>query len=568
MSHWSKIDQANQRTGVELEDTRRWAYDYDDLGQVTSAQKRLADDITSLPGYDFGYTFDDIGNRATTTVNARSSTYTPNLLNQYDSRTVPGAFDVRGEAHPAATVTVNTDSTTRTDKDFYREVSAANTSAPVNASIVITATEGSETVSDAVAGFLARTPESFAPDLDGNLTEDGRWSCGYDAENRLISVETPTALVLAFPALKKRATFAYDSQSRRIRKHVETWDAALNDGLGGWTSIADLRFIYEGWNLLTELDALNSNAVVCSHVWGLDLSGTMQGAGGVGGLLWTNTATHTFAPSADANGNIVAWVNTATLAVAGRADYGAFGEVVMQTGVAKELPFGFSTKYTDRETGLLYYGFRYYNPSTGCWLSRDPIEENGGFNLYGMVDNDAVNLTDILGLIILIEGDDSFKQGVEQNLEKIKNSDPVLSKLVEALRTTTKATHRILKLDKGYSYNIADNSVRKTISADDPEVSTNTYYNICGNGNDPVASLAHELHHAWELGIKLPPEYPQRASVDSNGVKYEEYRAVRTENIYREAAGLEARTTYGSKQGQITIPGHDGKNSLLHIFLK
>src|SRR5207249_4898494 len=56
------------------------------------------------------------------------------------------------------------------------------------------------------------------------------------------------------------------------------------------------------------------------------------------------------------------------------------------------------TKYQDDETDFLYYGYRYYNPSTGRWLSRDPIEEEGGFNLYGMIGNDPVNHFDLLGL--------------------------------------------------------------------------------------------------------------------------------------------------------------------------
>ena len=389
---------ANQRAQIAHEDTRQWAYGYDDLGQVTSAQKRLADGTTPLPGYNFGYTFDDIGNRVTTAVNARSATYTPNLLNHYESRSIPGAFDVRGETHSAATVTVNTDSTTRTGKDFYREVAATNASAPVNASLAIAATETGQTVNDTRIAFLAQNPESFDYDLDGNLTQDGQWDYTWDAENRLVRAETKASVAIPLVSIKKRLTFTYDAQSRRIRKTVESWDASLNSGAGGWIESLDLLFLYDGWNLLSELDANNGNSTVRSHAWGMDLSGTAQGAGGVGGLLWTNTATHTFAPSSDANGNVVAWVNTATLAIAGRADYAAFGEVVMQTGVAKELPFGFSTKYTDRETGLLCYGFRYYNPSTGRWLSRDPIEEKGGVNLYGMVGNDPVGRWDYLGL--------------------------------------------------------------------------------------------------------------------------------------------------------------------------
>ena len=48
-------------------------------------------------------------------------------------------------------------------------------------------------------------------------------------------------------------------------------------------------------------------------------------------------------------------------------------------------------------SGVTYYGYRYYNPSTGRFLSKDPIAENGGLNLYGFVKNDPVNLYDALG---------------------------------------------------------------------------------------------------------------------------------------------------------------------------
>ena len=389
---------ANQRTGVEQEDTRRWAYGYDDLGQVTSAQKRLADNVTPLPGYTFGYTFDDIGNRLQTVTNGRATTYTPDALNRYSSRQVAGALDVRGEADPSATVTVNSLATTRTGRDFYREIASANTSAATNTNLTIQAVLGGDTVTETRNGFLPLTPEAYAHDLDGNLTQDGRWDYTWDAENRLVAMETRASIATAFPALKQRLEFAYDAQGRRIRKVVKAWDGAASGGAGAWVTTADLRFVYDAWNLLTELDANNAHAMVRSHVWGLDLSGTPQGAGGVGGLLWTNTPTHSFAACADANGNIVAWINTATLAVSGRADYGAFGERVQQTGVATTLPFGFSSKYTDPETGFAYYGLRYYNPSTGRWLSRDPIEERGGLNLYGMLSNDPLNRNDNMGL--------------------------------------------------------------------------------------------------------------------------------------------------------------------------
>jgi RHS repeat-associated protein len=67
--------------------------------------------------------------------------------------------------------------------------------------------------------------------------------------------------------------------------------------------------------------------------------------------------------------------------------------------LAAHNPVCSSTKQ-DEETDLLYYGYRYYNASTGRWLSRDPIEEAGGLNLLCFVFNDAINALDPNGLRI------------------------------------------------------------------------------------------------------------------------------------------------------------------------
>jgi RHS repeat-associated protein len=80
---------------------------------------------------------------------------------------------------------------------------------------------------------------------------------------------------------------------------------------------------------------------------------------------------------------------------------GPFGEVIRATGpVAKVNPFRFSTKYQDDESDLFYYGYRYYNPGLGRWISRDPIEEKGGMNLYAVAANEAVDDVDAFGLCV------------------------------------------------------------------------------------------------------------------------------------------------------------------------
>ena len=163
--------------------------------------------------------------------------------------------------------------------------------------------------------------------------------------------------------------------------------------------------MWDGWNLIAELDS--QNASVRTYAWGLDLSGTEQDAGGIGGLVlaWTKAG----GPSGtvlqycyDGNGNVAAALDDAGV-VRASYDYGPFGETLAAEGdLCDDNPMRFSTKYTDGETGLLYYGYRYYNASTGRWLSRDPIEELGGINIYCGVGNDGINETDLWGLSTVV----------------------------------------------------------------------------------------------------------------------------------------------------------------------
>lgn len=92
-------------------------------------------------------------------------------------------------------------------------------------------------------------------------------------------------------------------------------------------------------------------------------------------------------------------MNAATGAVAASYEYDPSGNTLKAVGdFAAENPFRFSTKYADSETGLVYYGERYYEPQTGRWLSRDPLGEDGGLNLYRFVSNNPVGLIDPTGL--------------------------------------------------------------------------------------------------------------------------------------------------------------------------
>jgi RHS repeat-associated protein len=79
-------------------------------------------------------------------------------------------------------------------------------------------------------------------------------------------------------------------------------------------------------------------------------------------------------------------------------EYSPSGELLRAEGsYALTNPFRFSTKFTDDESGLVYYGARYYGPSLGRFITRDPIGELGGLNLYGFCGNDSINRFDYLG---------------------------------------------------------------------------------------------------------------------------------------------------------------------------
>jgi len=103
-------------------------------------------------------------------------------------------------------------------------------------------------------------------------------------------------------------------------------------------------------------------------------------------------------PAADGNGSVTAWTQSGAAVPMCVREYDAFGNVVVEQGSAP-CSIGFSTKIEDPESGLLYYGHRYYCPPLGRWLNQDPIEERGGLNLYGFVGNDGVNWLDVLGLL-------------------------------------------------------------------------------------------------------------------------------------------------------------------------
>jgi len=226
----------------------------------------------------------------------------------------------------------------------------------------------------------------------------------HQSEKRLTTIES---LAEVPDQAKVRLEFTYDYIGRRVTKTV----LSGHDG-SVYQQTNEVTFVYDGWNLIAALDEdlVAGSTSTNFYLWGLDLSGTFEGsgparlnaklsAGGVGGLLATTQDGASYFACMDGNGNVMALVDASDGTLAGEYEYGPFGEPLKALGdAAEDNAVRFSSKYTDTESGLLYYGYRYLDPNMGRWPSRDPIGESGAANPYCFLENQTVDGWDYLGL--------------------------------------------------------------------------------------------------------------------------------------------------------------------------
>ena len=170
------------------------------------------------------------------------------------------------------------------------------------------------------------------------------------------------------------------------------------------------RSLYDG--LLLVQERTSANTPVVTYTRGRDLSGSLAGAGGIGGLLARshgysggNWSSHN-AYHADGNGNVTALVNSAG-ALQARYRYDPYGRYLAGGGTlasANVLRFsskpwvGFGGSAT---SGLYYYGYRFYDPYLQRWLNRDPKGERGDRNLYRYTANSPYRFFDPYGLDLI-----------------------------------------------------------------------------------------------------------------------------------------------------------------------
>ena len=211
---------------------------------------------------------------------------------------------------------------------------------------------------------------SFSYDLDGSMTyrpvdATSGWMQIWNGEDRLASATRRTT----------RLEFRYDYMGRRFEKKVYENNTLTRHQL----------FVYDGFKCVEELDGLNGNAVTMRHAWqpfdvGLDVILATTEGDGMSYFLH------------DANKNVMQRALGSGI-IAEAHIYAPFGNS-NETFAAH---IGFSSEMSEEKINLAYYNFRFYYFRLGRWNNRDPIDEQGGINIYSFATNVPVSKSDHLG---------------------------------------------------------------------------------------------------------------------------------------------------------------------------
>lgn len=382
--HLYSLNLAHQRTGITNVAGNYVEYTYDPVGQLATATGKESGGATTRLHEKFGYGYDAGGNLQYRTNNALIQTFAVDNLNRLTTVTRNTSGTVAGMTSGANTnVNVNTLAASRYSdntfaKDGFTLVDGTNTFTAIAQDNL------GRSATNAVRVWMPLSA-SFQYDLNGNLLSDGRRGFEYDAENQLTRVTVTNAW---------RTEFTYDGRLRRRVRREFTWNGSA------FVQTGEVRYIYDGMRVVQERDG--NNVPLVAYTRGLDLSGTLDGAGGIGGLLARHDLTQG-APvpayyHADGNGNVTTLINAQQYVVA-RYHYDPYGQLLGQAGPLSEANlYRFSSKEHHATANLYYYGYRFYEPSFQRWLNRDLLGELPDHNLFRFLANAPTLLFDALGL--------------------------------------------------------------------------------------------------------------------------------------------------------------------------
>lgn len=278
-------------------------------------------------------------------------------------------------------------------------------------------------LTNSLNGLLFDGTIHYAYDANGNLTErsgEGEAiSFQYDALNRLISAKIgDTAQIL----------YTYDTLGRRIEKISRELTSE-----GTWEDIEKINYLYINNNEIGETDGKGN--ILRHRILGLSKGSD------IGATIAVECKGKVYAAINDYRGNLACLVDIATAVAAEFYRYEAFGKERIFGGdlavksVKEALsPWRYSSKRYEEETGLVYFGKRYYSPKMGRWTTVDPLGHFDGINRYCYVHNNPMTNVDHYGLWSCSEVWSSFLSFVDNAIDLIMDST---GKVINFIRSHT-----------------------------------------------------------------------------------------------------------------------------------
>ena len=405
-----KIQQVTDPTGT-------YGFAYDNMGRLIGTTTQYS----FLPGYNFqnGYSYDAASNRKSLTApDGSTNTYQYDTLNRLTTLTnsLTGGFGFGYDALSRRTQltrpnSVNTNysydsvshllsvlhqaGSTTLDGASYGYDYAGNRTSKTNYLNGITSNYGYDAIYELLQVTQGGgTTESYSYDAVGNrlsssgvptysynpsneLTSTSNGSYAYDANGDTLSDASGRSYTWDFENQMTQAVvpgvgtiaFKYDPLGRRIYK-----------GSPATTSV----FVYDGDDLIETLNA--TGVAVAQYTQGLKIDEPLA--------MQRGTTTDYY--EADALGSATS-LTAANSSVAQSYTYDSFGNATSSSGSLTNF-FQYTAREFDTETSLYYNRARYLDPSTGRFISEDPISFKGGINFYLYALDSPTNLTDPTGL--------------------------------------------------------------------------------------------------------------------------------------------------------------------------
>ena len=377
-----QIDTWTQELGLAGNDatTSIWDIDYDPLYQLKDV-KVTAPDGTLRSNYSYGY--DEAGNRIRETVDTATTTARHNSRNEIFETGGGTRTLVEGTVNRPATVTVNGQSARLKPLSggmeylFQKEIPVAEGENEIE----VTATDPAGAATTENYTFdVAGVQYAVTHDDNGNITrkrniETGQvWIYEWDSLNRLLAIQSHE-----LPEWEStRSEFTYDGQSRRVSRKEQVWR-------GAWEVDSENKYLWVGSKIAQKRSADGS---------GVEASYTGFGEE----RLDENGVKVDYYYTRDHLGSVREVVDDSG-ALKARYSYDPWGRRSKIEGDEEfEVEFGYTGHHFHEETKLHLTWYRAYDAGLGCWLSADPIGEDGGLNLYKYAWNSPLKFLDPDGL--------------------------------------------------------------------------------------------------------------------------------------------------------------------------